>query len=82
MRTHVTTEIHGFRLARRDLVSLEGRPGIELQVHRGLVWLTQHDDTRDIVIQPGSSFRLDRNGKALLEALADTEISLLTPHSA
>ena len=81
MRTHVTTEIHGFRLARKDVVSLEGRAGIELRVHRGLVWLTQHDDTRDIVVQPGASFRLDREGRAVLEALADTEISLTTPNA-
>ena len=78
MRRKVVAECHRFRLARRDVVDLEGAVGVEIRVHRGRVWLTQEDDVRDIVVGPGEAFRLDREGRAVLEVLTDAEISLLS----
>ena len=78
MRRTVVAETHRFRLARRDAVSLDGADGMELRVHHGCVWLTQDGDTRDIVIGPGQAFRLDRDGRAVIEVLRDAEISLRT----
>ena len=35
---------------------------------RGGVWITQADDTRDIVLRPGEAFVLDRKGTAVISA--------------
>ena len=81
MRRNVVAESHRFCLARRDVVDLDGAVGVELQVHRGTVWLTQEGDTRDIVVGAGEAFRLDREGRAVIEVLANADITLFTPHS-
>ena len=80
MGRKVIAETHRFCLARRDVVALEDAAGLELRVHRGLVWLTQEGDTRDIVMRAGEAFLLDRRGRATVEGLAAAEISLLNPH--
>jgi hypothetical protein len=36
----------------------------------GAVWLTEENDPRDIVLEPGSCYRLRRAGVALLNALS------------
>ena len=77
MRRNVIAETHRFRLARKAMVDLEGAIGVEIRVHRGRVWLTQENDTRDIVVGPGEAFRLDREGRAVVEVLTDAEISLI-----
>ena len=63
------------RLARNTLLALEGAQGLEVRVHRGAIWLTQQDDRRDIVIGTGEAFRLDREGRAVIEALQDASVS-------
>ena len=63
------------RLARNTLLALEGAQGLEVRVHRGAIWLTQQDDRRDIVIGTGEAFRLDRDGRAVIEALQDATVS-------
>ena len=78
MKRRLIAETHGFHLARNEVVGLDGAPGTELHVHRGAVWLTQQDDARDIVLRPGEAFRLDRRGRAVMQVLADAEISLRT----
>lgn len=50
--------------------------GWTVRATQGTVWLTQDGDPRDIVLQPGDSFVLDRDGDALLTALDDTAIRL------
>jgi Protein of unknown function (DUF2917) len=34
----------------------------------GVVWITQSDDTRDVIVNAGESFVLDRPGLALVAA--------------
>ncbi len=51
--------------------------GLEIRVSRGIVWITQDGDIRDIVVKAGQSFRLDRGGKAFLEVLQDAEIAMV-----
>ncbi len=69
------------RFPRNALLRIERSEGFELALHTGSVWLTQQDDTRDIVIGAGESFLLDRSGRAILQVLADAEI-VFTRHRA
>ncbi len=42
----------------------------------GSVWITQDGDVRDIVLQAGESFRLDRHGPALFSPLGSARVSV------
>jgi hypothetical protein len=42
----------------------------------GRLWITQHDDRRDIALQKGDSFTLDRPGRAVISTPADAELRL------
>src|SRR4051794_15520664 len=42
----------------------------------GLVWLTMEDDQRDVVLQPGVSFVIDRDGLTLLTAQRPSSVHL------
>lgn len=48
--------------------------GWTINALNGSVWLTQDGDIRDIVLQAGDSFVLDRNGPALLSPLGDAHL--------
>jgi len=61
-------------LAKNERWVLKGGRGLTLECRRGSVWLTQDHDSRDIILQPGGSFTLDRDGPACITAF---ECSLL-----
>jgi hypothetical protein len=51
-----------------DIVCIRNGDGATVAVHRGTAWVTQDGDRRDIVIEAGGSFRLDRAGVAVVSA--------------
>jgi Protein of unknown function (DUF2917) len=62
------------RLTAKKLVHLHDAQGHSIASVRGTVWVTQSNDVRDIVLEPGDSFELDRPGLALVTALSDATI--------
>lgn len=56
-------------LARHEIRSFSGRPGLRIESRRGSVWITQDGDPRDVVIAAGESHALDREGAVYLQAL-------------
>ena len=42
----------------------------------GAVWITEQDQPRDIVVEPGGSYRLSARGVAVIEALGEASVSL------
>ncbi|WP_161603762.1 DUF2917 domain-containing protein [Noviherbaspirillum massiliense] len=60
----------------RRYVHLRRALGWTVQAVSGMVWVTQDDDLRDIVLQAGESFTLDRNGGALLSPIGEAEFLL------
>ena len=55
--------------------STTGRPGITLHCARGVVWLTQTGDGRDIVLGVGTAFTSERRGKLVVTALEPAVIA-------
>jgi hypothetical protein len=49
--------------------TLSGATTAAIRCEAGTLWLTQNNDSRDIVLQPGEQFRPDRPGKVLVFAL-------------
>jgi len=64
-------------LASGELVQLDGARGTTLRVTRGTLWITLENDTRDVVLQAGDVFTIDRGGRTLVEAQDDAIVCVL-----
>lgn len=67
-------------MARGSVLRLVDAQGLVLQVHEGALWLTQEGDALDRYIGPGGSFRLDRGGLAIAQAISrHTTLTVIPP---
>jgi hypothetical protein len=66
-------EERSIRLATGRTLRLRGAAGWAVTCCAGTVWITQEGDPRDIFLQAGESFTLDRTGLALVHALKGFE---------
>lgn len=64
------------RLPEGHYVRTEDARGWTVRALAGTVWVTQDWDSRDIVLNAGEQFVLDRKGAALLWPLGDTVICI------
>ena len=46
---------------------------------RGSVWITQENDTQDIVLRTGDSWMVERDGLTILEAQSETMLDATGP---
>lgn len=67
-------------LASGELVQLDGARGTTLRITRGTLWITLENDTRDVVLEAGDVFTIDRGGLTLVEAQNDTTVCVLARH--
>ena len=44
--------------------------GVKVTCQRGCLWITQDRDPRDVILEPGDFFVMDRKGRALVSALS------------
>jgi hypothetical protein len=58
-------------LQRRQTFQLRARRGERIECRTGQLWVTQDGDPRDVILQAGQSFILDRAGAALISALEE-----------
>lgn len=73
MHTNLKT-IHGtrpVRLRADATATLSARPGQQLVGVRGVLWITQDGDPRDIFVAAGERFVFDRRGTAVVHALRE-----------
>ena len=66
-----------WELAPNELVKLDEARGTTLRVTRGSLWITLEDDTRDIVLEAGDSYVIDRGGLTLVEAQSASSVCVL-----
>jgi len=64
-------------LAARESVSLPNMRGTTLRITRGSVWITQENDTQDIVLRAGDTWVVEKNGLTILEAQESTTFCAL-----
>ena len=63
------TRLHTkYRLNPYEGLPLEDARGRVVTCVAGVAWLTMEGDTRDVVLAPGESFTIDRDGLTLLAA--------------
>jgi hypothetical protein len=77
---NIQLEQGNLQLARSGHVEVIDGRGSSLRVLSGSVWVTQDGDLRDIVLAPGDSFTLDRDGLAIVYATADSELAFSAAH--
>ena len=63
-------------LTQGELLELPDARGATLHVPRGRVWITQENDRRDIVLDAGDTWTLERPGLAVAQAHGDTTLAL------
>lgn len=64
-------------LGARESVPLTDLRGATLRVTRGTLWITQEDDTQDIVLRAGDNWTIERQGLTLVEAQQDATFCVL-----
>ena len=63
-------------LERGEAMPLRDSAGRTVHAHAGRVWITEEDNASDVLLQAGDSYRLGRNGLAVVEALSEAAISI------
>jgi hypothetical protein len=63
-------------LPARSVHRIENAKGFEVTCARGVVWITQERDSRDLIVPAGQSVVLDRPGVAVVFAFRDSIITV------
>jgi Protein of unknown function (DUF2917) len=58
---------------------LRDAKGILVQCHRGTVWITQHNDSKDVIMHAGQSFEIERQGLTLVTGFEGAAVSIVKP---
>ena len=66
-------------LDHRDTFELIDAAGTTATVDSGCLWITMDGDRRDIVLHPGDSWTVERNGRTLVHAEVQSKIRLTSP---
>ena len=66
-------------LRKGELHRIHDGAGQRIEALSGALWVTIDHDLRDIVVEPGEGFSIDRNGDTLVSALDDARFALLDP---
>lgn len=64
------------RLARGQTLKIQDAVGSTICAREGSVWITEENSRKDVVLEPGNCFRVDRPGITLVQAFADASIAL------
>lgn len=63
-------------LTRGNTLVLDDAAGTLVRCLRGDVWITQDRDTADHVLKPGESFRVERAGTTVIQAMSPARVCL------
>jgi hypothetical protein len=78
-RGGVVRERVSMRLGAGQQLRLQDAAGWTIACLRGSLWLTQEADTRDVFLDAGDNFMLDRNGVALILARQESQLAIRPP---
>ena len=65
----------------RKILQLDDAEGTVIAVDTGSLWVTMESDSRDIVLAPGTRFEVDRAGRTIIAAEADSRFALMAPEN-
>jgi len=64
------------RLSRGQTLKMQDAAGSTICAREGTVWITEENSRKDVVLEPGYCFRVNRPGLTLVQAFADAFVSL------
>ena len=64
------------RIGRGQTLKIRDAVGSTICAREGTVWITEENSAKDVVLQAGQCYRLERPGVALLQAFADSSLSI------
>jgi hypothetical protein len=64
------------QLARGQTLKILDAAGSTICAREGTVWITEENSRKDVVLEPGACFRVDRPGLTIVQAFADASVSL------
>ena len=68
---------HEMYLERGKVVRLDNVRGVQVRVKQGALWITMQGDPRDVFLERGGSFRIDRDGTTVLQAAATAGLTTI-----
>jgi Protein of unknown function (DUF2917) len=76
-----TNDLHpaSISLHKGEIRHVQGKPGQRIEVLAGCLWITMDNDLRDIVINAGEGFRVDRGAETYISAFDDSRYLVLEP---
>jgi hypothetical protein len=69
-------EVQPTGLQARSVHCLQDAKGQQITVLQGVVWVTQANDPRDIILGKGQSFVVERKGRTVLFALKEAAVTI------
>jgi hypothetical protein len=64
------------QLARGQTLKIQDAVGSTICAREGTVWITEENSRNDVVLEPGNCFRVARPGLTIVQAFADSSVSL------
>jgi hypothetical protein len=59
-----------------QVVTLDDAAGVRIRAKEGIVWVTYEDSVRDMIVGPGETLVITRNGRTVVQALQPTHIAV------
>jgi quercetin dioxygenase-like cupin family protein len=73
------TRISAQEIAKNAILEVKQPYGVTIECMEGAVWVTLDGDSRDVVLDAGQSFTVDRNQRTLLQALEAARVRFIDP---
>ena len=59
-----------------QVVTLDDAEGVRIRAAEGIVWVTYEDSVKDVILGPGETLVVARNGRTVVQALQPTHVAL------
>lgn len=66
-------------IAKDKILEIKQALGVTIECLEGSVWVTLDGSTRDVVLEAGQSFHVDRQQRTLIQALDTARVRLIHP---
>jgi len=73
---NISVNLHPHQVQSLDDVE----PGMTVVCDKGIVWLTESNDTQDYALRPGHSVIIRKKGKVLIEAVNEADLHIIYPN--
>ena len=59
-----------------QVVTLDDALGVRIRSTAGTVWVTYEDNANDLIVKPGQTLVIARNGRTVVQALQPTHVEV------